>query len=458
MIKQLLIQLVLIGLSFQTFAADGAKAPKSNDLNQKSSEINKTVEVSPKASDSDIEKRLVSILTATDWYEKINIRVENGVVFIKGQTKTIEHREWAADLAKNTQSVIAVVNDMEVVSSTSWYVKEFKSVTSDFSKGVVLWLPFLGLAFVVLLISYLIAKLITKNFRGFFKTRGYHPLLAEVMAKGLALVGFLVGLYIVLQILGLTTVALTVLGGTGLLGIILGIAFRDITENLLASVLLSVQSPFENQDLVEIEDIIGYVQALTIRATILLTRDGHEVQIPNATVYKSNITNFTSNPNRREHFIVGIGYDDSISQAQEIALKVCHEHPAVLDDPEPWILVEELAESTVNLHVFFWLDGSEYHWRKVRSSVIRLVKRAFQNEGISLPGQLIELVIPEEVPIKMLDKKQQKQKRIHLKQDESIDAETTAEGGLKSDMDDVKEQGRRIREKGKEKNLLQDES
>ena len=134
---------MLIGLSFQTFAADGAKAPKSNDLNQKSSEINKTVEVSPKASDSDIEKRLVSILTATDWYEKINIRVENGVVFIKGQTKTIEHREWAANLAKNTQSVIAVVNDMEVVSSTSWYVKELKSVTSDFSKGIVLWLPFL---------------------------------------------------------------------------------------------------------------------------------------------------------------------------------------------------------------------------------------------------------------------------------------------------------------------------
>lgn len=457
LIKQLFIQFVLLIISIQAFGAGVPEAPKANDLNQKTSEVSKIVEVSPKAKDSEINARLVSVLKATQWYEKVSVRVENGVVFIKGQTKTTDHKEWATNLAKNTQSVIAVVNDMEVVSSTSWYVKELKSITSDFGNGIVLWLPFLGLAFIVLLISYLIAKLITRNFRGFFKKRGYHPLLADVMAKGLALIGFLVGLYIVLQILGLTTVALTVLGGTGLLGIILGIAFRDITENLLASVLLSVQSPFENQDLVEIEDFIGYVQALTIRTTVLLTLDGHEVQIPNATVYKSNITNFSSNPSRREHFIVGIGYDDSISEAQEIALKVCHEHPAVLDDPEPWILVEELAESTVNLHVFFWLDGSEFHWRKVKSSVIRLVKRAFQNADISLPGQLIELVIPDEVPIKLLDKDQKRKKKSRPNKDESIDAETSAEGGLKSDMDEVKEQGRKIREKGKDKNLLQDE-
>lgn len=69
-----------------------------------------------------------------------------------------------------------------------------------------------------------------------------------------------------------------------------------------------------------------------------------------------------------------------------MALRVLEKHPAVLADPEPWVLVENLATATVNLRVFFWLDSSQYHWRKVKSSIIRLVKRAFQNEGIMMPG------------------------------------------------------------------------
>tara|TARA_Y100000588_G_C14161350_1_gene884969 strand:+ start:145 stop:1473 length:1329 start_codon:yes stop_codon:yes gene_type:complete len=442
-------------MSFQK-GASSAPSLTTEIPDKKISEMNHVIEVSPKAQDAEIKTRLKSILDATNWFDKVQVRVENGIVFIKGESRTIEHKDWATKLAQNTQSVIAVVNDIQTVNSTSWYVQELKSYTSDISEGVVFWLPYLGLALAVLLISFFLARLLTKSLRKLFKQRGYHPLLAEVMAKSWALVGFLVGLYIVLQILGLTTVALTVIGGTGLLGIILGIAFRDITENLLASVLLSIQSPFKNQDLIEIENTIGYVQALTIRATILLTRDGHEVQIPNATVYKSKILNFTSTPNRREHFIVGIGYDDSISLAQQVALKVCTEHPAVLKDPEPWILVEELAQSSVNLHVFFWLDGSKYHWRKVKSSLIRLVKTALQKEGISLPGQLIELILPDEVPIKMLDK--QRQAKVKPQSKESIDAESVAEGGLKSDWDDIKEQGRQMREQGREKNLLDDEA
>lgn len=126
------------------------------------------------------------------------------------------------------------------------------------------------------------------------------------------------GVYIVLRVSGLTQLALTVVGGTGLIGLALGIAFRDITENFLASIFLSMQQPFETGDLVEITGVTGYVQQLNVRTTILMTLEGNLVQIPNASVYKSNIRNFTTNPNRREVFEVGIGYDDSINDAQEL--------------------------------------------------------------------------------------------------------------------------------------------
>jgi small-conductance mechanosensitive channel len=188
---------------------------------------------------------------------------------------------------------------------------------------------------------------------------------------------FLLGLYIVLRIAGLTRLALTVIGGTGLVGLVIGIAFRDITENFLASIFLSIHRPFEGGDLVQIDSILGYVQRLTVRTTVLMTLDGNHVQIPNATVYKSTIRNYTSNHNRRDDFIIGIGYDVPIAEAQPLAMQVLRDHPAVLNDPESWVLVNDLGTATVNLKVYFWLDGSQHSWLKVRSSVIRLIKRAY---------------------------------------------------------------------------------
>jgi small conductance mechanosensitive channel len=202
---------------------------------------------------------------------------------------------------------------------------------------------------------------------------------------------------------GLTQVAFTVIGGTGLVGLALGIAFRDITENFLASIFLSMQRPFETGDLLEVDGVTGYVQQLNVRTTVLMTLEGNVVQVPNATVYKSKLRNYSTNCNRREDFVVGIGYGDSIPEAQEVARRVLLDHPAILADPEPAVLVDSLGQATVNLRVYFWLDGRRHSWLKVRSSTIRLVKRAFQDHGISMPDEAREIVFPEGVPVTMVD-------------------------------------------------------
>jgi hypothetical protein len=161
---------------------------------------------------------------------------------------------------------------------------------------------------------------------------------------------------------GLTQLALTVLGGTGLVGLVVGIAFRDITENFLASIFLSIQRPFETADLIEVSGVTGYVRQLNMRTTVVMTLDGNIAQIPNATVYKSTLRNFTTNANRREDFVVGIGYDEPIDRAQEIARGVLEGHPAVLSDPGPLVLADGLGKSTVNLRVYFWINGREHSW------------------------------------------------------------------------------------------------
>jgi small-conductance mechanosensitive channel len=404
------------------------------------------VEVQPVAQDDEIRQRIADILKTTGWFGEPKVSVQDGIVFIKGTTESDESKQWAGDLAKNTEGVVAVVNQIEVTPTTFWDFDPTFQVLNDLARRFVRSLPLIVVAVVVITISWIFARLTAYLLRRWLLARSLSPLLREVTARAGGMLVMLAGLYLVLRIAGLTQLALTLVGGTGLIGLVLGIAFRDITENFLASLVLSLQQPFREGDLVEVASVAGYVQRLTSRTTVLMTLDGNQLQIPNSTVFKGTIRNFTSNPNRREDFIVGIGYEGSIPFAQEVALKVLAEHPAVLNDPEPWVLVEDLGPSTVNLRIYFWLNGGQNSWLKVKSSVIRLIKRAFQDSGISLPDEAREVTFPQGVPVRMVEGERPLEPAEPALAKPTAEPETVAteaEAGLQSEAEVIKEQARR---------------
>jgi small-conductance mechanosensitive channel len=358
---------------------------------------------SPLARDDEIRARLERILAATGWFDRPQVTVDEGVVFLEGTADTDEYRQWAGKLATSTQDVVAVVNKMDVAQPVVWDVRPAFEGLRDLWRGLLGFLPYLGFGMLILLATFAAARLTRNLSRRVFARSVEVPLLREVVARALALVVFLIGLYIVLRVSGLTRLALTVVGGTGLIGLVIGIAFRDIAENFLASILLSVQRPFRSGDVVEIADVYGVVERLNVRTTIIMTFDGNHAQIPNSTVYKSVIRNYTSNPARRDDFVIGVGYEASIGQAQELALDILAQHPAVLGDPEPWVLVDRLGAATVDMRVYYWIDGTRHAPPKVRSSVIRLVKQAFEQAGIAMPDSAREVLFPRGVPIRIVE-------------------------------------------------------
>ena len=98
-------------------------------------------------------------------------------------------------------------------------------------------------------------------------------------------------------------------------------------------------------------------------------------------------------------FSVGIGYDASISRAQEIAMQVLREHSAVLDNPEPMVLAQELAASTVILRIYFWVNSKIHSPLKVKSAVIRIIKYTFIEQGISMPDDAREVIFPQGIHV-----------------------------------------------------------
>lgn len=413
-----------------TAAEEGPEAPQK-------------VEVVPEAQDNEIVRRLTDIYLATGWFTDVDVSVRDGVVFLEGRTKEDAYRSWAEKLAQNTEGVVAVVNHMRVTVPSAWDFSPARAELNRLGRAVIRSLPLVVIALVVFGMSWLGAKLVRPSMRHVLERRVSSHLLREVAARASGILVLLVGLYLVLKISGLSRLAVTVIGGTGLVGLVLGIAFRDITENFLASLFLSLQNPFREGDLVDIGGTTGFVERLNSRTTVLLTQDGTQTQIPNATVFKSVIRNFTSNPNRRDDFVVGIGYGDPIQRAQELALEVLRQHPAVLDDPEPWVLVDALGEATVNLRVYFWIDSGAHSLIKVRSSLIRLVKAALQEAKISLPDTAREIVFPDGVPVQMVEPQRVRRQPNPPEPSEQREQVATAgEGQLGSEADEIKRQGK----------------
>ena len=369
------------------------------------------------------------------------------MVFLSGEAQEQQQIAWAGNLARNAQGVVAVVNNIGFADSSPWDLSPTYQQLQGMAAATFRALPVALLAIALLLLAWLLAGLASRVTDHVLERRLRTPLLRDMVARASAAVVFILGLYIVLRIAGLTSLAVTVVGGTGLLGLAIGFAFRDIAENFLASILISMQRPFAVGDFVN------------TRATLIMTRDGNHVQIPNAIIYKNEIINFTANPHTRQEFTVSIAYDDTMAAAQTAALEVLRQHPAVMDEPEPLVLVDELAASTVNLRVSYWVDTATYDARKVRSAVIRQVKTAFDLAGISMPSEAREITFPEGVQVALAEPSAPTTtapapEPLQPPPSAAVGEAHLAEGGLKNSDDDIEKQARAARLPEGGENLL----
>lgn len=422
----------------------------------------KVISVAAGASDDAVRSRIQTILLASGWFDQIVVENKSGIVTLHGTTQDDEHKDWAEDIAYRTEDVVAVVNKIQVSNPNAWSLAPIAAQSQELFQRGLRHVPQWIVSLVILLLSILLAKRLVVAARGLLKKRVESIMLRGLIARLVAVPVLVIGIYLVFSVSGLGSLATTLVGGTGLVGLIIGIAFRDITENFLASILLSIQRPFVLGDMIQVLNYTGMVEAMTTRGTVLITLDGNHVQIPNTIIYKEPITNLTANPNIRQSFTVGIGYDASISQVQSLVLDWLDQHPAVLKDPEPLILAEQLAASTVNLGIYFWVDTRTHSFLKVRSSVIRTVKFKLMEAGISMPDDAREIIFPQGIAVDIRKREEQTATSLSANpKDESSrdlnDARLTtpAEGELTSEEGVLKQQARNGTLGENKTNLLQ---
>lgn len=344
------------------------------------------------AADRAIEKRLREIFANLDGLDQVSIEVTAGVVKIGGDVGSKEARERALSLAGKVEGVVEVVDntasERDLERRLAPTVKRVTGWTRDLIGNV----PVFLIAVLTIGVFWLISRLVG-GLRSLYDRVTPNAFIAKLMRQIVQGAILLLGIVLALSVLDASGLVQTVLGAAGLLGLALSFALRDTVENYIASILLSLRQPFEPNDEVRIEGHEGRVIRLTSRATVILTFNGNHVRIPNATVFKGVIVNYTRKPERRFEFSVGVDTGADLLVAQELAVETLRRAAGVLDDPPPTSLVETLGDSTVVLWVGGWVDQRYHDYRKVRSQALRLVKEAFDQADIEMPEPIYRLRI-----------------------------------------------------------------
>lgn len=334
--------------------------------------------------DAEIAAALRGRLQRIESLSTVEVEVTGGVVRLQGEVASEAVIETATVIAENVDGVVEVDNRIELSRELAVRLQPAFETGMKRLRELAGLLPLLGVAAVVVLLFWALAR-----FFGSLPVIGRlapgNPFLRDLIRQAIRGALILIGLLIALDLLQATALVGTVLGAAGLVGLAVGFAFKDLVENYIASILLSLRQPFAPNDHIVVDGHEGLVISMNSRATVLMTLDGNHLRIPNATVFKSVMLNYTRNPQRRFRFEVGVGVNEDLARAQQLGLEVLRGMAGVLTDPEPQALVKTLADSSVVVEFFGWVDQSQASFNKVRSEAIRLLKTRFDNAGIDMP-------------------------------------------------------------------------
>jgi len=342
------------------------------------------------AADERIKSRIQNIFRELDSLAAIEVAVKEGVVTLGGEAANEADAGKAQRLSSRLEGVVAVEDEINRTLDLRENVEPVIGRLKQHIQTLIKALPLLVLALLLVALS---------TFAGIFLGRRESLLnkitpnafLAELLAQALRILGFLFGVILALNLLGAGKVVATLLGGAGVIGLAIGFAVRDTIENYIASIMLSLRQPFRAKDHVVINEHEGIVVRLTSRATILMTLDGNHLRVPNSTVFKGIILNYSTNPERRFQFDLGVDAEDDPVAAMQTGLGAVSALDFVLNDPAPGAVIASVGDSNIVIRFSGWVDQRSANFGKARSLSIRAAMRVLEAQGFTLPEPIYRL-------------------------------------------------------------------
>lgn len=197
----------------------------------------------------------------------------------------------------------------------------------------------------------------------------------------------LIAIIAALGALGIQTGSLLAVLGTA--GLAVALALKDALGNLAAGLLLVIFRPFRVDEVIEVAGVTGMVEQVHLFSTVLKSADNKTLTIPNGTIVKSTITNYSRQPQRRIELLIGVAYNSNIDQVKQVLSDLIATDSRVLPDPGITVRLKELAPSSLDFTVRFWVQNSDY-W-PVYFDLLEAIKKQLDAHKIAIPFPQMEI-------------------------------------------------------------------
>lgn len=237
------------------------------------------------------------------------------------------------------------------------------------------------IAIIFYLVGLSVIKAIVNGSATVMKKREYDPTLSSWLRT---LISITLKIMLIISVLSMVGIEMTsfiaILGAAGLA---VGLALQGTLSNFAGGIMVLLFKPYKVGDFIDGGGHTGTVKEIQIFNTILNTPDNKIIIIPNGQLATNSLTNFSKEPTRRVDWTFGIAYGNNYDTAKKVLTEMLNSDDRVLKEPEFFIGLEALADSSVNIKVRAWVKAENY-WG-VFFDMNEKVYKNFGKEGLEFP-------------------------------------------------------------------------
>lgn len=280
----------------------------------------------------------------------------------------MEAAQAAAKVAGEAEKIVLDKSQLDTIlqQMISWSVEAGKNIL---------------VAAIVFIIGRFIVSFLNRLLAGMLERRHVETTI-QTFLKSLVNILLMVLLVIsVVSALGINTTSFAALLASA--GVAIGMALSGNLQNLAGGLIILLFRPYKVGDWVEGQSVAGTVSEIQIFHTILITGDNKTVYVPNGAMSSGVITNYSRKDTRRVEWVIGVEYGTSTDDVRNLLRTLLAADKRVLADPEPFIAVNALADSSVNILIRAWVKQEDY-WG-VYFDMNKVIYEEFNRAGLSFP-------------------------------------------------------------------------
>ncbi|HAS39573.1 MAG TPA: mechanosensitive ion channel protein MscS [Microscillaceae bacterium] len=252
---------------------------------------------------------------------------------------------------------------------------------------IVKFLPNFIFAILAMLAFHYIAKLSRKINRRFFSKLSDNSTINSVLEQLIFITVEIIGIFVALNILGLSKAVTSLLAGAGVVGLALSFAFQDLATNFISGFFIVIQKPFVLGDYIKTNNYQGHVKEISLRTVLIQDLDGQDIIIPSKVIIQNPLTNYSLIRKRRVNLKVGVTYNADLRLVKEVTTEAIRNLPEVNTNIGPIrIDFDEFSDSAITFTLRFWIAKSDQNeYNAAVAEAIMTITEVFRENNITIP-------------------------------------------------------------------------